>query len=252
MHPSCPVCGGSCVALDEVDFNKSCEEARGTHLLPSGIAVQYLLCEQCGFAFAPQFAAWSLEDFASRIYNDGYAAVDPDYLDARPRANAQMLLELLELLAARGPEIRHLDYGGGSGLLSALLRGQGWNSASYDPFVDRDLRPETLGRFDLVTCFEVFEHVPDVHQLMASLSSLAAEDGIVLFSTMLSDGNIRAGERPDWWYAAPRNGHISLFSRKSLAILCARAGFSFGSFSTGFHAMWKTVPAWAAHFLRPA
>lgn len=37
----CPICNTACTPLDVVDFNKSCEEARGKFLQLSGIAVYY-------------------------------------------------------------------------------------------------------------------------------------------------------------------------------------------------------------------
>lgn len=247
MKQPCPICAGTCPPVDVVDFNKSCEELRGKFLPLSGIPIYYLLCEHCGFCFAPEFASWRLEDFENNIYNSEYVQVDPDYLDSRPRANAS---GLASLFGERGTEIRHLDYGGGGGLLSEILRQSGWRSTSYDPFVDRGLLPGDLGKFDLITAYEVFEHVPEVERLMADLTSLLAEGGIVLFSTLLSDGNIASRQRLSWWYASPRNGHISLFSRQSLAILAAKKGFNFGSFTPGFHAFWRTVPAWAEHIFR--
>ncbi|APV52292.1 hypothetical protein BWI17_04755 [Betaproteobacteria bacterium GR16-43] len=210
--------------------------------------VAYFRCGDCGFTFAPELCAWTLEEFEARIYNADYALVDPDYLDLRPRANAA---SLVPMLGERGRAIRHLDFGGGNGLLSRLLREAGWQSTSYDPFVDRDVSLATLGRFDLITAFEVFEHVPDVQQLMASVASLLAPDGVVLFSTMASDGHLHAGQRIDWWYAAPRNGHISLYSRKSLDILAEQQGLKFGSFNEGFHAYFRTIPAWAAPIFAP-
>jgi 2-polyprenyl-3-methyl-5-hydroxy-6-metoxy-1,4-benzoquinol methylase len=109
-----------------------------------------------------------------------------------------------------------------------------------------------LGKFDLVTAYEVFEHVPDVKQLATDLSTLVNPDGIVMFSTLLSDGNISLGQPLSWWYAAPRNGHISLFSARSLAALGASKGFAVGTFSSDLHAFWKKVPPWAAHILRAA
>jgi hypothetical protein len=36
---------------------------------------------------------------------------------------------------------------------------------------------ETSGRFDLITAFEIFEHVADVSRLMADCTNLLAEDG---------------------------------------------------------------------------
>lgn len=236
----CPACAGSATLLDTVDFNKSCEELRGLVLPKSGLGIDYLLCDGCGFCFSPGIARWSKEEFAERIYNDGYVAVDPDYLEARPRANAQAVASMF---GKHVLTIRHLDYGGGNGLLSSTLFAEGWDSQSYDPFVDGDAVP--TGRFNLITCFEVFEHVPDIHVLADALASLLDNPGIVIFSTLVSDGQIRRGESLTWWYAGPRNGHISLFSRRSLTLLGERHGLRFGSFSPNLHAYWRALPEWA-------
>lgn len=243
----CLVCAGTCRLLDGVDFNKSCEEARGKYLPLSGLIVYYYVCEQCGFCFAPEFSGWSQDQFQQEIYNDEYVHVDPDYVDVRPRSNAAALISLLGNHAA---EITHLDYGGGGGLLSALLRDANWQSTSYDPFPDQHRAIDRLGRFDLITAFEVFEHVPDVQALMSRLSLLLAQPGLVLFSTLLSDDHVKPEERMSWWYAAPRNGHVSLFSRQSLAVLGSTHGFSFGSLSENFHAFWKEVPDWATNLFQ--
>lgn len=246
---SCPVCGDLCTALDVVDFNKSCEEQRGKFLQLSGIPIYYYLCNGCQFCFAPEIAKWGPREFAERIYNEDYILVDPDYLDVRPRGNAK---SLLSTFGDSGRNIRHLDYGGGAGLLSRLLNEAGWKSVSYDPFADKDVDAGALGQFDLITAYEVFEHVPDAGELMGKLSALLAPEGIVLFSTMVTDGHIVPGRRITWWYASPRNGHISLHSRKSLALLGAKQGFNFSSFSNGFHMYGKQVPDWASHLIRAA
>jgi SAM-dependent methyltransferase len=230
-----------------VDFNKSCEEARGKFLLLAGIPVYYALCSKCGFCFTPDLATWKLEEFEERIYNDEYVFVDPDYIEARPRANAA---HLVSMFGDRARSIKHLDYGGGNGHLVKLLRESRWQSVSYDPFVDRNVRLGNLGKFDLITAFEVFEHVPDVQDLMSNLCSLLSPNGLVLFSTLISDGNIHPNQRISWWYASPRNGHISLFSRKSLEILAQNYGVKVGSFSEGFHVFFRKVPPWADHIIR--
>jgi SAM-dependent methyltransferase len=245
---SCPICGGSCSLLDVVDFNKSCEEARGKFLELSGNSVYYTLCKQCGFCFAPELSAWPLDEFEQRIYNDEYVLVDPDYIEARPRANATNLISMFGNLTS---SVRHLDYGGGNGLLVKLLRENNWNSTSYDPFIDRNISVEQLGKFELITAFEVFEHVPDVQKLISNLQLLLSPNGLILFSTLLTDGNIHPNQRITWWYASPRNGHISLFSRGSIAVIAKKAGLKFGSFSPGFHALFgNIIPSWANHIFR--
>jgi hypothetical protein len=245
---ACPVCGGNAPPLDVVDFNKSCEEARGKFLPLSGIPVYYHLCEECGFCFAPEFQRWSPGDFSERIYNAGYAQVDPDYAGARPKGNADLVQKLFG--KSRG-QIRHLDYGGGAGLLSSALNQAGWKSSSYDPFVDRTAAGG-LGKFDLVTAFEVFEHAPDVSRLLQEVVGLMDDESLLLFSTLLSDGQIERNKRLTWWYAGPRNGHVSLFSRKSLVLALCSRGLTMGSFSPVLHVGFRRLPPWASHLMSPA
>jgi hypothetical protein len=241
-QPACPVCASAASLLDVVDLNKSCVEAEGRFLPVAGVPISYFLCDQCGFCFAPELQRWSLKEFSSRIYNDDYKLVDPDCADTRPRANARWLANMFANYVLN---IRHLDYGGGNGILSNELFAAGWNSTSYDPFFDGPLNDD-LGRFNLITSFEVFEHVPDVNHLIVTLSSLVETEGVVLFSTYLSDGNLMRNQPLRWWYASPRNGHVSLFSRRSLAVLGAKQGLEHVSLTPNVHAYWRTLPAWAA------
>jgi SAM-dependent methyltransferase len=243
---TCPVCNGATTSHDRVDFSKSCVEAKGIFLPASGLPIEYRLCRECGFCFSPTMYRWTVEQFKERVYNDAYSEVDPDHIVIRPVANADALRSMFPDLPSA---VSHLDYGGGFGLLSDLMRDSGWHSKSYDPFLDQGLAVPELGKFDFITAFEVFEHVPDVNALISDLGALLAADGVILFSTLLSDGEIAPNKPLTWWYAGPRNGHISLFSKKSLDILADRAGFSVASSSNGTHAFWRTVPAWARHLL---
>src|SRR5262249_42152165 len=163
----------------------------------------------------------------------------PDCVERRPAENARLIERLYGVEKSR---LRHLDYGGGTGLLSKLLREQGWNSVSFDPFFDRGAKPESLGRFNFITPLEVFDHVPGVRRLMADLAALLAEDGLIFFSTLLTDGHIAPGKPLEWWYAGPRNGHISLYSKKSLATLAGTQGFRVGNMNEVAHVMCRAIP----------
>jgi SAM-dependent methyltransferase len=244
----CPVCDCNSLPLDIVDLNKSCAEQQGKFLPKSGKTIVYYLCPGCGFCFAPEMAMWSQSKFAECIYNQDYVLVDPDYIEIRPRNFAEKLIETFPL---RASAFQHLDYGSGSGLMSNLLRERGWQSVAYDPFVNREAQIDQLGKFDLITAYEVFEHVPDPRQLMHNLSELLAPKGVILFSTLLSDGYLVPHRKLTWWYASPRNGHISLFSKQSLQVLAKDSAFHFGSFSEGSHCMWRSIPPWALHILPP-
>jgi hypothetical protein len=140
-----------------------------------------------------------------------------------------------------------VDYGGGNGLLSGALRMLGMDSTSYDPFHGENPSPPE-GKFNFISAIEVFEHASRIDRLMDQLAALAADDCAIVFSTLLSDGKVNEVQRLQWWYAAPRNGHVSLFSRRSLDILSQRWGFKFGSFAAAdasLHAFWRGAPAWA-------
>lgn len=240
----CPICGGNSKLLDVVDFNKSCEENRGKFLPLSGVPIYYSQCETCQFTFANEFRSWSENEFLEKIYNAQYAAIDPDFLEIRPQES----LQLLKLqFAGKESQIRHLDYGGGNGRLSQLLRQSGWSSQTYDPFSGQKVSLDDLGKFNLITAFEVFEHVADVANLMRNLDAALDDVGLILFSTFTSDQNIIPNTRLNWWYAAPRNGHISLYSSLSLKMLGQKHGFHFGSFNNALHCYWRKVPDWAKH-----
>jgi SAM-dependent methyltransferase len=245
---TCKCCGGHAKHFGAVDFHKNCEIAKGRNVLtPSGVPVPYHRCEECGFLFTIVFDSFTQEDFAELVYNDDYALVDPDFADLRPRANAAFIAELF----AAHRSTRILDYGGGNGLTAELLRGAGFtNVTTYDPFVPaHSARP--TGRFELILCFEVVEHSPDPHGTFEDIDSLVATDGIVLFSTLVQPAEITSFGL-DWWYAAPRNGHVSLHSRESIAAITAGLGYNFGSFNDNLHVLFRTVPAFAQHLLRPA
>lgn len=226
---ACRVCNGAAALMGSVDFARNCPDA--LHEAPfteSGNLIEYWRCAECGFISAPEMAAWSIETMKERVYNDGYAAFDPDYVNARPRSNAAQMAKAI------GPR-RHLDYGGGNGLMAKLLRESGFDSTSFDP-MDEDGNEADLGTFDVITAFEVFEHTPDPRSLMKYIGTLLRPGGVVYFSTLLSDV---VKEPLKWWYLAPRNGHISLFTRRSLQILAARNGYRFftdGALSHAFMA----------------
>lgn len=242
----CKVCGGASPLFGVVDFAKSCEEARGKVLPLTGAAVYYRRCGTCGLIFTDAFDDWSDTDFVARIYNDGYLAVDPDYAETRPANGAALVAQTF---AASAGEIDVLDYGGGSGILAARLRERGFRSAAtYDAFAPA-FRERPQRRFNLVTCFETLEHMADPVRGAADIVGLMEEDSLLLFSTLVQPADISAvGLR--WPYAGPRNGHITLHTRPSLARLFARFDLKVASFSDNLHIAYRTLPAFAAHLMQ--
>jgi len=230
MHPQtieCKICGHGAEFLVAADFSLNCARMP---LPKTGEMVPYHQCAECGFLFTAAFDDWTPEEFRRRIYNDEYARIDYEFESVRPLRQAADLARILEPLKGN---IRILDYGGGAGVLARHMTALGFDTVSYDPFFHGGamLAGE---RFELIHCREVIEHTTDPRAFVADLLSHLADDGAVYLSTAVQPEGV--SERPlDWWYLGPRNGHISLFSKRSLARLWMDQGVDFGHFSEFVH-----------------
>jgi methyltransferase family protein len=226
---SCKICGGEAPLHGVVDFNKSCELPRGLALPLLGVPVWYRRCVSCGFLFTVMFDDFTPEDWKREVYNDGYAEVDPDYAGARAEANAPLVRSIAAQLGLTDPgrasimiePARVLDYGSGNGALTVLLADLPADCAAWDPLQPG---PRPVLQFDLVTAFEVFEHTTTPIETAREALGFLRPGGALLFSTLVNDD---LGAQEMNWYAAPRNGHVSIHSTKSLDLLFA--GFDFGT-----------------------
>jgi 2-polyprenyl-6-hydroxyphenyl methylase/3-demethylubiquinone-9 3-methyltransferase len=218
-RPACKVCGGETRLFGVKDFNRNCEEQRGLRLPDLGADVAYHRCTRCALIFTDAFDDWSDEDFATHIYGDGYAAVDPDYAEVRPVNMGKGVGARFAAFHDR----RVLDYGGGNGRFAEELRGKGFGSVTtYDRFSPGfSERPQ--GKFDLITAFETLEHMPDPLAGAADIASLLAPGGIIVTSTLMQPANI-SQIGVEWWYIGPRNGHVTFHNAGSLAIMWGGQG----------------------------
>ena len=235
----CKCCGGMAAHFGDVDFHKNCEEHRGFFLPPSGILVPYFRCGVCGFLFTRFFDHWTGDEFKAHIYNQSYAQVDPDYAALRPESWGRLIAEHLGALL---PQVSVLDYGGGTGRLAETLRERGIQRAeTWDPFNPAFMAPPE-GTFNLVSCIEVLEHLPDPKAGMKSLVSHLPGEGALLLSTLVQPEDIgRTGVK--WWYLAPRNGHISLHTPHSLQHLLRTWGFQLITTKLPhIHWAWRNTP----------
>ncbi|MFY0569959.1 class I SAM-dependent methyltransferase [Archangium lansingense] len=238
---SCPACrAADAREVFRKEFNVSCNcYFEGRRLYPANEGrVSYVECLGCGFLWAPELHGWDPQTFKRRIYNEEYGLADPPFEIERPTRLAAWVARFAR------PGMRVLDYGGGEGLLARSLREVGIDAVSWDPFYDSSGKP--AGSFDLVTCFEVVEHVPDQRRLFFELASLS-RGGVCVFLTLIRPERVEG----DWWYASPRNGHISLHSETSLRQVCEDVGLALRSFSSEVHAMAQTPSQLATLDLPP-
>lgn len=226
----CKICGAESLPFDTVDMGKTCLETvypLGVY----GIPVVYKRCPDCRFIFTNDFDHFTESDWSSTIYNDRYIDVDPDYALRRPILSAGLIASQFSKR-----DIVGLDYGGGSGVMAGHLRKQGWTYDAFDPFGQTSLTPGLVGSYNLCSAFEVIEHLTDPAEAMKAILDMCSKDRVMLvIGTNVHDRFVTDRSRLSWWYAAPRNGHISLFSKEALRRLGARFGLDYASFGISTH-----------------
>jgi 2-polyprenyl-6-hydroxyphenyl methylase/3-demethylubiquinone-9 3-methyltransferase len=227
--------------MGSVDLSKNCEEINGLRLQTRDIPVAYHRCPACGLIFSTAFDDFSASDFKAHIYNDDYVQVDPEITAERPEKCATLLINCF---GHARDSLRILDYGSGNGALVDLLRSAGFaNVHGYDPFLGQD-GAQPNGPFDLILCFEVMEHSPTPQDLATALNRLRADTGIIFYSTLIQPDNIDTLGL-NWWYLAPRNGHITLHSAQSLPLLWQNCGLRHASASDSIHIAYDQIPDFA-------
>lgn len=129
-----------------------------------------------------------------------------------------------------------VDFGGGYGLLTAMLRQSGYDAWTFDEYIDKpllsgnyhidDLSVIPDQSVDVITAFEVLEHLSDPVSTWRHIRRILKEDGTLLVSTCLYDAAVH---QQDWFYLTPEQGqHITLWSDSALRKYAKDFGFSSG------------------------
>jgi hypothetical protein len=229
----CKVCNTSSPWFDCCDVNKG--GPPDALARPSlGQSLNYHRCPQCGLIFSPQLDTWQPAQYKELIYNSSYIEVDPDYTSTRPLAQAEMLSGMLQNLPS---DFSLLDYGAGSGILAQQLNKLGIAATSEDPFSIQNMQnvSQLPTLFHVVCAFEVLEHSAYPLDTLARMRERLLPNGLMIVSTLLQPDDITE-QRCNWWYCAPRNGHISLFSSTSLGFAFRHCGAKkWHSLTAGLH-----------------
>ncbi len=174
--------------------------------------VAYLQCAQCG-SLQTERPYW-----LAQAYAPGAAALDVGALQ-RNLENFAYCLAFARLFDVRSA----VDYGGGDGLLCRFLRDHGIDAYTWDKYAAssfaRGFERPAGGSPDLLTAFEVLEHLADPAVELEQI--FACRPRYLVCTT-----EPYAQQGADWWYLAPLGGqHVFFYSVQALVALGERFGY---------------------------
>lgn len=221
-QPDCPLCG----AAGRTRTRRAGRELRR--------------CTACAFAWIPQGLARGAS--GRSIYEDDISHFD-DYADYyQDESTSEAAEEKLEWVRANSPGGgRLLDVGANFGYFAAeaarafdvtgiepgaalVAWGQAHLQAPIRVGSVYDDEPEFAGRFDVITAFDVLEHVPDPRGALDQCARYLAPGGRFYLTTPNTE-SVMARVLGVHWYYVDIIQHIALFGETNLRRLLAERGF---------------------------
>lgn len=91
---------------------------------------------------------------------------------------------LAEAMAQRGGKVKGIDLSERALKVAALHQLESKVAVDYENIPAEELAAREPGQYDIVTCMELLEHVPDPASTVAACAALAAPGGHLFFSTI--------------------------------------------------------------------
>lgn len=183
----------------------------------------------------------------ANIYAEGYfygATGGFGYIDydEAKKLDTQTFETYLDKIAAFYPGTgKLLDVGAATGQFLTSAQARGWDVAGIEISDAAAERGRTQGlkiktgtlsdadfpqhTFDVITLWDVLEHLPDPHDALKRLSALLKPNGLLLLN-LPDAGSLYARTSGRFWQLILPPEHIYLYNKKNLELLLTHYGFS--------------------------
>jgi len=190
--------------------------------------VKYFHCNNCDFVQTEE-PFW-LEE----AYKNAITALDRGLVQRNIHYYPIVSALILRVFNRKG---KFLDYGGGYGLFVRIMRDLGFDFYRLDLYCenlfakhfdigDVNFKPN----FELITAFEVFEHLTDP---VSEMKKMLSYGNSILFSTEIHPGKDKI---ENWEYVSPETGqHIAFYSVKTLRFLAEMFQLKLNTNKSTFH-----------------
>lgn len=178
--------------------------------------VKYYHCSHCGFLQTEE-PFWLAE-----AYVDAIAKLDTGIME-RNFGLAKIASAIIYFLFNK--DAKFLDYGGGHGIFTRIMRDIGFDFYWYDVYAQNLVAKgfeyvDSIKNFELITAIECFEHFVDPKN---EIENLLAVSKNILFTTQLLPQPIP--KPTEWWYYCLKTGqHISFYSKRTLDFIAGKHG----------------------------
>lgn len=189
--------------------------------------VSYFKCNNCGF-IQTEKPFWLDEAYSSAIGSEDTGIMQRNlYL----RQVSSALIG-----AFFNKHKTFVDFAGGYGIFTRLMRDSGFNYLWHDPFASNLIArgfeySEAVKDVELISAFEAFEHFDNPLEEVEKMLKISKN---ILLSTRIVPNPVPKPD--DWWYYSFTGGqHIALYTIKSFEIIAAKHKLNFYSNGKSVH-----------------
>jgi 2-polyprenyl-3-methyl-5-hydroxy-6-metoxy-1,4-benzoquinol methylase len=200
-------------------------------------------CPSCGLSqteFRQKYA-----EFVTEFYNEGYFTGDvsrsayTEYFADKPFIFKNLTKHINQIRKIK-PRGKLLDVGCAMGFMMELANLSGYNAFGFDPsayaisqadkIIKKQIKLSTIDTviypkadFDIITMFDVLEHLSDPVSNLKKLVTFLKKDGIISIATGDTDSFMAKVLGKRWTFYIPPQ-HLFFFNRKNLVTLLNQAG----------------------------